>query len=187
MERHEPSVEDLRVLAQSLSGLAVDRPAASPDPLLRDWLRQLHTMHVAHRRAESRAARLSRSVGLAIAVVSAVTGTAIFATLQQDPRTGWRVAVGVIAIAGAILGALQSTMAFGQQQAQHRSAAEGYGVLRRELEDWMIAHPRGDAAAFDAWAADLRRRWNATEAGAPALSNRLYRQAERAVHERERR
>jgi len=43
-------------------------------------------MHVARRRAEARAGRFSRGLGAAIAVLSAVAGTTIFATLEKDPR-----------------------------------------------------------------------------------------------------
>jgi hypothetical protein len=165
--------------------------AAGPrqgDPLLVEWHRQLHTMHVAYRRAESRAATFSRAFGAAIAVLSAIAGTSIFATIENDPRIGWRIAVGLIAVLAAVLGALQSSLAFGEQQARHRSAAEGYGALRRDVEDWLITHRAGpiDAAKLAEWETKLKERWNATEAGAPSLPNGLYRKAERDVSSRER-
>jgi len=163
-------------------------PGARTDfALLREMHRQVHTMHVTHRRAEAEAARNGRIIGLGVAVLAAVTGTSIFATLQGNPAVGWRITVGIIAIATAALGAIQSSLAFGQQQAQHRSAAEAYGKLRRDLEMWVLGHPGVEVPGAESgeWLKGWCERWNDAEAGAPAVSNRLYKKAEDDVKGRE--
>jgi hypothetical protein len=61
---------------------ALVTPDLKPDDaLVREKHRQVHTMHVANRRAEARSGRNARIIGLAVALLAAITGTSIFAIM----------------------------------------------------------------------------------------------------------
>jgi hypothetical protein len=58
--------------------------------------------YVAAERADAR----GRMLGIASALLGAVVGTSIFATVQSSPSVDWRITAGILVTGAALLGAL---------------------------------------------------------------------------------
>lgn len=140
--------------------------------LVGEWHQHLRTMNRVHREMQADAGKRARSLAMATTVISAVVGTSIFTTIESSPAVGWKIAVGMLSIAGAVFGAIQSSLNLADRQAQHQSAAEAFGQLRREIEIWGAL---GSVDTLDA--KDLKEfveRWNNAEAGAPSIPTDKY-------------
>jgi hypothetical protein len=140
--------------------------------MVSQWHQHLRTMNGVHRELQAAAGRQARTLAIATTIISAVVGTSIFTTLESSPAIGWKIVVGMLSVAGAVFGAVQSSLNLAGRQAQHQSAAEAFGQLRREIEIW------GAVGSVDGLAAkDLKEfveRWNNAEAGAPSIPTERY-------------
>jgi len=85
--------------------------------------------------------------------LSAVVGTAVFATLQQQSSFWLQFVVGAMSVFAAILTALQSTLRYQELAEKHRGAGAKYNALGREIE-LMCASPEINAEKIE----DLRGR-----------------------------
>jgi hypothetical protein len=140
-------------------------------------------MNRVHRQMQARVAKQSRTLAMFVTVISAIVGTSIFATIESSPQLGWKIAVGTLSVAGAVLGAIQSSLDLATRQAQHQSAAEAFGQLRRDLEIW------GALGNVDTLSAkelkEFVERWNNAEAGAPSVPTDVYFEAWAKVNDDE--
>ena len=66
--------------------------------------------------------------------LSAVVGTAVFATLQQQSSFWLQFGVGAMSVIAAILTALQSTLRYQELAEKHRGAGAKYNAVGREIE-----------------------------------------------------
>ncbi|HEX5375211.1 MAG TPA: SLATT domain-containing protein, partial [Solirubrobacterales bacterium] len=151
--------------------------------MLRNWQRGLRINHIAHHRAAARDAALGLALGVTVIVLSTIVGTAIFTTLDQSPSTAAKTAVGLLSAAAAVFGALQTFLGFPQRQAAHHEAAVRYGALRREIES-VLGLPPGEQELRQLLLG-LRLRWDEIDAGAPAVSQRIWRSAVGTVEQAE--
>jgi hypothetical protein len=142
---------------------------------LRNWQRGLRINHIAHHRAAARDAALGLTLGVTVVVLSTVVGTAIFTTLNQSPSTAAKTIAGLLSVTAAVFGALQTFLGFPQRQAAHHEAAVRYGALRREIESVLGLPP--SEQKLRQLLSDLRVRWDEIDAGAPAVSQRIWRTA----------
>ena len=95
-----------------------------------------------------------------VVVLTTFVGTSVFATLQHDVNIALRIAVGMVSVLAAVLASLQTFLRFGERSEKHRTAAEAWAALRREVDEMVALHPtylasRGDPKQY---LDDLRRR-----------------------------
>jgi hypothetical protein len=88
----------------------------------------------AHFMAWERNSLRNRLFGGTVVAITAVVGTAIFGTIQQDPDLHWRILAGTISIAATVLAALQTYLNFAERAEKHQEAGSGYAKIRRQFD-----------------------------------------------------
>jgi hypothetical protein len=123
---------------------------------------KLHT--VAHHRYE----RLNFLVGIPVVVLSAITGTTVFASLGKSIDIAVAVAVGLISLLSSVLAALQTFLRFAEKSEQHRMSAARYRIAAREIEHVLAMSPTGRGDAFSLME-EWRKEFAALAANSPAV------------------
>jgi hypothetical protein len=90
--------------------------------------------YIAAERAEVR----GRVIGITSAILGAVVGTSIFATIQSSPSVGWRISAGLLATGAAVLAAMYTFLDYATRAASHRTADAAYGRLLREFDGFFL-------------------------------------------------
>lgn len=110
----------------------------SAEALLKDWRQRMAAASEAHYKLASRLRRKNLMLGVPVVTFSTIVGTSLFASLA-DPEAGippaFKIAIGSISVAAAILSALQTFLRFGERAEQHAVAAESYAGVRRDIEE----------------------------------------------------
>ncbi len=141
--------------------------------LLEQWHKGLRIAHKAHQQAAVKFERNGRWLGAATVIASTIVGTSLFADASSSLDTAWKISAGVLSLVAAILSAIQGTLKFSETAALHRSAAQRYGPLRREVEE-MIATSGAGGNVEPSRISDLRKRWDEIDADAPSVPQDLY-------------
>jgi hypothetical protein len=128
--------------------------------LLRDWEGRAGASANAHYSLATRLSQANIRFGVPVVVLTTFVGTSVFATLQHDVNIALRIAVGMVSVLAAVLASLQTFLRFGERSEKHRTAAEAWAALRREVDEMVALHPtylasRGDPKQY---LDDLRRR-----------------------------
>ena len=92
----------------------------------------------AHYISAQRCERRGRLLGTTSAMLGAVVGTSIFASLGTSPSTAWKITVGLVSTIAAVLVALQTFLGYADRAAKHRGAGAAYGKLRREFDRFFL-------------------------------------------------
>jgi hypothetical protein len=140
--------------------------------LLSQWRNGLRIEHIAQHRSATRCELCGRLLGVGAIVLSAVVGTAIFASLSTSPDARLQIAAGMLSIGAAVLTALQTFLNYPERAERHRKAALAYGALRRKLEQRMsTAQSQSEPAAL---LSEFREVWDAVDGNAPVVPQRLH-------------
>ena len=117
-------------------------------------------------------------LGLSVAVITAVTGSTVFANAGEGGSRALLFAAGALAIAAAVASAAHTFLGFGALASQHASAARDYGVLRKEFESTLACPKGGDLCEI---LEAIRTRWGEIEAKYPFVAQKRYAQAQQVV------
>jgi len=140
----------------------------------------------AHYKAAELAARKQRRLAIPSAVLSAVVGTSIFATISLSPATGWKVIAGLLSLLAAAFAALQATLQYSDVAETHRTAGASYGAVRRELDMFLVEYPLDDPRRRDQAESDLQRlskRLSELAADRPPIPDPAYQKAKQEIVE----
>lgn len=160
--------------------MTADQGTDDRHAMVGQWLNGLRIQHIAQSRAAARCQRRSRILGTTVVVLTTLVGTSIFATLEQTPATGWRVLAGLLSAVAAVFAALQTFLRYGELAELHKIAAQRYGRLRRELEQYATRAPH-DQSDIDEYLTTVRERWDELDETSPATPGEVYRQARTEV------
>lgn len=149
---------------------------------IRDWHFAVRVAHKAHIKSAAKADGLNKVFGIPATIFSAIVGTAVFASLGDNPGVTDKIVVGLLSIASAVFAALQTSLRYNEVAELHRKAAGRYGVIRRELERLIAAYNDCHPCDCDELQ-PISSQWAEIEASAPSLSQRLYAGIERQVRE----
>lgn len=157
--------------------LSPERGWPELEAVLGSWYRRARESQFAHYHAANHYAASSRWLGIPSVLLSAVVGTALFATLQHNgiPPT-LQVGAGLIALTAAALSTLQTFLGYDERAAKHRAAAAAYGAVRREIEQHQVLRPRSRADA-DSLIDTVRHHLDDVSASSPDISSRLWKAA----------
>jgi len=111
----------------------------------------------AHYAMAEHLAKRHKLLGVPAVVTATIVSTAIFATLENEPAVGWKVATALLSLSAAVLAALQTFFNFAQQAERHHVSATGYSQLRRELERFDLRFSGGQSTNRDDALAELAR------------------------------
>lgn len=142
--------------------------------VLRGWYRRARESQFAHYRSASRYAILARLLGIPSVALSALAGTALFASLQEETASvDLRLALGLISVLAGVLAALQTFLGFGERADRHRATGSAYGAVRREIEQYHAVPPR-TAEAVETMMNRVRERLDAIAEKAPDVPDRTW-------------
>lgn len=160
-------------------GAPAERGGRPPSPwtaavldLLRDWELRATASSDAHYDLATRLSNSNIRFGVPVVVLTTIVGTSVFATLSRTHvNTGLQVAVGMLSVLAAVLASLQTFLRFGERAEKHRTAAEHWASIRREIDEKLALHPtylasRGDPQDY---LDDLRRRMDQIAQQSPEL------------------
>ncbi|AHL34726.1 hypothetical protein CD58_18290 [Pseudomonas brassicacearum] len=142
---------------------------SNPQNVLDQWYERSSVVAVGHYRAALRYSRLHFWLALPTVGLSAIVGTAVFATLQQQSNFWLQLGVGAMSVIAAILTALQSTLRYQELAEKHRAAGAKYNAIGREIELMRIL-PQIDAEKVE----DLRGRIDSLAFESPHIPQAVH-------------
>ena len=151
------------------------------DTVLRLWDTQLRTLHAGHWDAARRFEGSNLAFGVSTAVMSAIAGTAAFASLQEGSATWMRIVAGAFSIVAAIVSSAQTYYKSSEQAEKHRLAATKFGQLRRQLEQLIaLGLPPDEGRRADVLS-QIRTQWGEIDGESPALPSAIYDRVKRTI------
>jgi hypothetical protein len=117
-------------------------------------------------------------LGIAVVVLSAVTGTAIFASIGESPTTWAKVTVGAASVLAVVLSSVQTYMNYPKRAAAADRARVGYQELYddlRHLKEDFESGERADAKRLTL----VDRKMRTLTENSPNLSDRVWDRAQR--------
>jgi hypothetical protein len=121
--------------------------------LLRAWSARAEASADAHYELCTRLSRSNIRFGVPVVILTTFVGTSVFATLQHHVNLWLRILVGMVSVLAAVLASLQTFLRFGERAEKHRTAAESWAALKRDMEAMIALHPtypesRGDPKKY---------------------------------------
>ncbi|MEU4848275.1 SLATT domain-containing protein [Streptomyces gilvosporeus] len=145
--------------------------------ILERWARGLQMLHVAHNIASERFDHWNRITGITTAMLSAVVGTTLFASLSASGLTGVRVVAGASSLLTAALSAGQLVWNYPELASRHRAAAVRYATLRRQVELRLANRDQVTETDVDVTSSE----WEEIEQSAPQLPIGVRRRARKEI------
>lgn len=151
-------------------------------PLLRAWQFGLRELIIGHFGAAKRDDRWSVGLGAAVVAMTAIAGSAIFATFHSSANPAYRLAAGVISLIATVLAAEQQYLRLEERTTKHLDAARRHQALREEIEVSIARLQDGDGMS-DEQIDSIRTRRDEIEKAAPPIPNRILKRAKKAATE----
>lgn len=130
----------------------------------------------AHHLTAEAYSRYNDRLGIPVVALSAIISTAIFATLKENPDSGYQMLTGLASVLATILSAQHTFLGFNEKAQSHKNAAISYAVVKRQFDTLHLKHstldPRDPAQAEKllAHADELAEKM-------PAIPDKFYDQA----------
>jgi hypothetical protein len=133
-----------------------------------------------HYLASTIAERKNFWLGVPVVVITALVGTSIFGTLQDNPSVQIKIAAGALSISATVLAALQTYLGFSEKSAKHKAAGTKYAIIRRHLDLLDLElRSKGDAFASEALEGlkSISTMLDDAAKESPTIPDRVYRTA----------
>lgn len=155
-------------------------PDPSPEALLREWQSRAALALFAYNRAATRCRAWDTRLGGIVAILTAVVGTSVFATLENAVSTAARIVVGIVSVAAATVAGVQAFATLSKRAYEYERAARTFGSLRREIEEtrWLLLD---DPGAQGKQVPALRVRLDDAARDAPNAPPRIWNRARREM------
>jgi hypothetical protein len=150
---------------------------ANREELLRGWLLHAHKGRDRHDLAARRKDTYRYWLGVPTIVFATVVGTSVFASLESQVDTNFKIGLGFVSIASAVLASLQTFYDFATHAESHRVAGVKYKTIIRELEQ-LLTGPAKQLPEKADFFNDLRKRLDDLELEAPVVPEAIYRRVE---------
>ena len=141
--------------------------------LLDDWLFRIRKAQLAHIKTAVHFERLNLWLGVPVVILTTFVGTSVFATLQKEASTSFKIATGVASVLAAIMAGLQTFLRYAERAERHRVSGGKYGTLRREIEQ-RLAFPPSNSDELSDYVGSLRERWDKLSEDCPTAPNRIW-------------
>lgn len=142
---------------------------------LEQWHHGLRIFHRTHSRAATSYERRNIALGLPTVILTTMAGTTVFTTISSSPEQWVKILTGVMSMSAAVLAALQTFLRYSELAERHRTAAQSYGVLRRELEEVLAQTTSNPPVPVPSdFMKSFRARWDAVDSASPNLPQRIY-------------
>jgi hypothetical protein len=147
---------------------------SSLERLMSDWHRRARESQFAHYEAVKPLVKANTSMGVVAVVLSTFVGTSLFATLEAQATSTYRIIIGFISVMAAVLSSLQTFLRYSERAEKHRAAAAKFGSLRREIEFLQATGAPYDMTRVET----LRERIDSISSDAPEISERVWKKTE---------
>jgi len=148
---------------------------------LEGWLRGIRLSHIAQSRAASRNLRMHRVLGIPVVILTTFVGTAVFASVGKTPQhPAVPIVTGVLSVLAAILSSLQTFLGHSSNAERHKSAAVKYGMLRRELEQFLEDSDESSQILKE-FMENFRARWDQVDQESLVVSEKIHDEAVRIL------
>lgn len=153
------------------------------EQMLDRWYRDILTLELQHIKASAHLKKRSQALGIPVIVLSTVIGTAAFTSLSEEVvHPAFKVLLGTLGVLSAVLIALQTNLNLAEKAAQHKVAADGFEVLKDELEAIGISRDEAQLAEFCKSSYPSRKQ--ALLEGTDVISEDIRKEVENEVTER---
>jgi hypothetical protein len=153
--------------------------------LITDWFRRARESQRTHYVCSTRSGHWNYILGIPAIILSAIVGTAIFASLSENNPAAWiKILAGCISVLAAVLASLQTFLKYSELADAHREAGAKYGAIRRTLELLKTLPPATNnelKGTLDQIKAEMDR----LAAEAPAVSSGMKAKIDKALKGRE--
>jgi len=153
----------------------------STDELLRRWHRRLRVSQTAHYEAAKPLSRANYILGVPVALLSALVGTSVFATLEASPDTRVKIAIGAASLLAATLSGLQTFLRFDERAEKHRTVAARCGKLVRQIEQIIATSSSSSSEVSEEILTSLREAYDKITEDAPKTSSKMYQRAHKIL------
>lgn len=118
-------------------------PPVDETELLLKWIRRARESQMSHYDMADLLSARDRTIGWFVTALTALVGTAAFATLTLAAAASlqMRILVGIVSMTAAVSAALQTYLRYAERAEKHRAAGARYGAVRRRLEAVYVGDP----------------------------------------------
>jgi hypothetical protein len=174
-----PIVDPDRLAVSLEMAPAGSRPWTQPErDLLDEWAARVTAAQHAHYHLMSKLRRRNLGLGLPVVILSALVGTALFATVANSSARApaWvRLLAGSISVLAAVLAGVQTFLKFAERSQQHALAADWLAAVRRDI-DLIRATPETERGDPKKVLSDLRKEINKIAQNAPGIGEKTWHQ-----------
>ena len=146
--------------------------------LLEDWHRRAQESQFAHFGAANWLSRCHLLLGVPAVMLSAIVGTTIFATLQEQSNLYLQIVIGLVSLIAASVVALQTFLKLEERAENHRTAGAAYGAIRRQIQ--QILYSSGGENELDI-VNKIRSRLDDLALESPKVSERIWNKTEKKL------
>lgn len=136
------------------------------------WHRRNQHVQHAHYECARRFHRWHLWLGLPAIAVSTVVGTAVFASISQQPNPLVQLAAGLLSVTAAVLSGLQTFLKYPELAEKHRLAAAKFANLTHRIELLASRQAESEADIF-AELKSIEEVWNKLREESPTLPSRI--------------
>ena len=112
-------------------------------------------------------------MGIPVIILTTVVGSTVFATMGKSADTLLVVATGFFSLLAAVLAALQTFLNYSTLAEKHKIAATRYGMLRREIEQFLDDPDEATIVVRD-FMRSFRERWAQVEQESPMIPQSIH-------------
>ena len=148
--------------------------------LIKDWQVRAKRKTNAHTIAANNSKFCQRAIGVPSVILSAITGTVVFAELSADASGKYKLLVVAIVVLAAILTALQTFFKFGEEAELHKVTAAIFSKIRRKTDLALseICKTPPNQQKIDSLITEIEDRFNDTIDTAPLITKRVWKNVE---------
>ena len=147
-------------------------------PTLQEDLDNARKWRTAYSFYSQRLTLRGQCLGISVVVLSAVTGTAIFASIGQSPTNWAKVTVGAASVLAIVLSSVQTYMNYPRRAAAADRSRVGYQELYDDLRHLKEDYETGDRVDSKRLTL-LERKMRTLTEDSPTLSDRVWDRAQR--------
>lgn len=142
--------------------------------LLRHWRFRVHRVQTGHYEAGRRYDRLHLLLGIPAIVVSAIVGTAVFASLAaKNHEPVITILVGFLSVAAAVLASLQTFLKYSELAERHKLAGARFADLKHKIELIAVFQP-AELDALKPQLAEVEERWETVREESPNIPGTIW-------------
>jgi len=146
---------------------------------MKSWLKTVHINQVGHLRAAAYYTQLSRTIGLIVVVLSAVTSASAFSSLNSSNNQVVLAAVGIISLIATLFSSVQAFLNYPDLASKHQTAGLNYSKLRRWVEETLVCTTV--ALELKDKMDEIRRQIDKLDAESPVLTQSFFNQGLKIV------